>query len=221
MNGVTAALDLYCLGLAGRRRAARSHDRVRARTQDGRLIALPLQRWLRDPSRAEHRLLRDLEGPVLDVGCGPCRHAAALHARGVAVLGVDIAATAVRLARARGAPVLQRSVFDLPPTGSWGSALLLDGNIGIGGDPLLLLARVATLVRPGGVALIELEAPGEAARAFRVRLERAGAVSDWFPWALVGVDGIEALAARCDFEVTRVEPSRGRWFARLTRAPGP
>ena len=36
----------------------------------------------------------------------------------------------------RGATVLQRDIFGpLPGEGRWGTALLFDGNVGIGGDP--------------------------------------------------------------------------------------
>ena len=50
-----------------------------------------------------------------------------------------------------GGPALRRSVFDpLPGEGRWGTALLLDGNIGIGGDPRALLAPDwRELRRPG------------------------------------------------------------------------
>ena len=56
--------------------------------------------------------------------------------------------------------VLHRSVFDrLPGTGRWGTVLLLDGNLGIGGD--LSPSRSG---RPScsadGVVVAELDPPG-------------------------------------------------------------
>src|SRR5215216_5046549 len=66
-------------------------------------------------------------------------------------LGLDLSPVAVRLARARGAEAIMRSVFaDVPRDGTWRTALLLDGNIGIGGAPEALLARARALVAPGG-----------------------------------------------------------------------
>ena len=57
-------------------------------------------------------------------------------------LGLDLSPVAVRLARARGAEAILRSVFaDVPGAGRWRTALLLDGNIGIGGAPVPLLER--------------------------------------------------------------------------------
>ena len=41
-----------------------------------------------------------------------------------------------------GGPALVRSVFEtLPGEGRWDTVLLMDGNIGIGGDPAALLGR--------------------------------------------------------------------------------
>src|SRR5680860_1287544 len=51
---------------------------------------------------------------VLDVGCGPGRHVLACAERGMIALGLD-AAAAIEIALARGAPVLQRSIFASVP----------------------------------------------------------------------------------------------------------
>src|SRR5258708_3750529 len=92
---------------------------------------------------------------------GPVGQVVALAAAGIPALGLDVAPSAVHMARARGACVLERSVFDrVPGAGRWATALLLDGNAGIGGDPEALLRRVASLLRPGGSILLAAEAPG-------------------------------------------------------------
>lgn len=84
---------------------------------------------------ADDILLSRCQGPVLDVGCGQGRLVAELNARGIVALGVDLSRQAVNLAAARGACVLRRNVTDrLPLEGRWGTILLADGNIGIGGD---------------------------------------------------------------------------------------
>src|SRR5207253_2151277 len=106
------------------------------RADDGTSSALALGRWLGTPPLEEQRLLSRVESPVLDVGCGPGRHTLALAQRGVVVLGVDVAPSAVAVARERAVAVLERSVFDrLPGERRWATALLLDGNVGIGGSP--------------------------------------------------------------------------------------
>ncbi len=48
----------------------------------------------------------------------------------------------------------------LPGEGRWGTALLADGNIGIGGDPVALLRRLREVLDPRGRIVVELAAPG-------------------------------------------------------------
>ena len=93
------------------------------------------ERWADDPDAADLTTLIGLAGPVLDIGCGPGRMVRAALDAGLAALGVDVSAAAVAHCRDAGLPVLHRSVFDrMPHEGRWWGALLLDGNIGIGGD---------------------------------------------------------------------------------------
>ena len=180
------------------------------------VIALHVARWFGEPSVAEHEVLAHALAPVLDVGCGPARHTLALAARGVEALGLDVSPTAVRAARRRGARVLHGDVFgDVPGRGTWGTALLLDGNIGIGGDPARLLVRVRELLRPGGRALVELGAPRTGTEAFVARIDGAG--GSWFPWARVAADDIVPLALGVGLRAGRPWSAEGRWFARLDR----
>src|SRR5205823_3156920 len=142
------------------------------RSRSGSTVPLPVTRWIEDPAADEELVLERAISPVLDVGCGPGRHVVALGRRGIMALGVDVSPHAVDLARRRGAPVLRRSIFDrLPGANRWGSALLLDGNIGIGGSPVTLLMRIASLLRPGGRVLAELAGPGTATAVMDVRVE--------------------------------------------------
>jgi len=136
-------------------------------------------------------------------------------------LGVDIAPAAVRVARLRGARAIEASVFaSIPGAGTWGSALLLDGNIGIGGAPQALLARLHELLRPGGEVLVELAPPGVAATSERIHLELGDQRSRPFPWAYVGVDAIECPARTAGFAVAERWRDERRWFARLVAEPG-
>ncbi|MFC3451360.1 methyltransferase domain-containing protein [Amycolatopsis speibonae] len=187
----------------------------------GERVDLPVDRWTAIPCDGDDVLLDACDGPTLDVGCGPGRLTAALSERGVASLGVDISATAVRLTHARGAAALHRDVFDrLPDEGRWRHALLADGNVGIGGDPLRLLTRMAELIGDGGTVLVELDPPGRGIRQDRVRLrpgsdDTGGA---WFTWAWVGVEAIAGLAARTAFRVAWETRRDHRWFACLEKA---
>ncbi|MGH9212128.1 MAG: class I SAM-dependent methyltransferase [Acidimicrobiales bacterium] len=187
-------------------------------TATGEVIDLPVDRWRDHPDEVELSLLTTVTDPVLDVGCGPGRIVGALAAAGRVVLGLDTSPRAVAEARQRRAPVLQRSVFGpLPGERRWGSVLLLDGNVGIGGDPRRLLRRCAELLRPGGEVLVELEPPGTPTRAITVRLRSPLGHGPWFPWALAGVDGLPGLAVAAGLAVAGCVSTGGRWYGRVLK----
>jgi SAM-dependent methyltransferase len=203
-----AALDVYDAGL--------SCGLLRARLRDGTVIALPLERWLGPVGAVDEAVLARAQGPVIDLGCGPGRHLQALARRGVFALGVDISPAAVALARGGGATAIEASIFDrLPGAGSWRTALLLDGNIGIGGEPCELLARTRELLAPRGEILVELDGPAIATGTIDARIEHEGGVSDWFHWARVSVRDADELAGAAGFRVTERWCSGARWFACL------
>jgi len=105
---------------------------------------------------------------VLDVGCGPGRHAHALGRRGIAVHGVDISTRFVDLAR-RDAPAgvtFERldarhlaldAMFDAAISLCQGAFGLADGGAGAG-TPIdsdgAVLDGIARAVRPGGVVAL-------------------------------------------------------------------
>ena len=189
------------------------------RVNDGREFPIDVRRWLAAADEADEDLLDRVVGPVLDVGCGPGRLVRALRQRGIDTLGVEIAPTAVAIARRWGAPVVQCSVFDpLPGSGKWGSALLLDGSAGIGGDPVSLLRRLGQLLGPRGIVFIEMERPGVASESLHVRIETAHGAGSWFPWAIVSIDDADDLAAATGFRVSESWAHGDRRFARMDRS---
>jgi SAM-dependent methyltransferase len=175
---------------------------------DGARGLLPTEAWLRDADSADEALLDLCDGPTVDIGCGPGRMAQALARRGRPVLGIDVVPEAVRLSLDRGVATLLRDVFDpVPGEGRWETALLADGNIGIGGDPVALLARVRELIAPTGRVVVELAPPGTGVHTRHVRLETEVGRSDPFPWTLVGTDAIGAVAG-----AARLRPVSGHVF---------
>lgn len=189
------------------------------RTIDGRALPTRAERWLDRPTPEDDSVLARAAPPVLDVGCGPGRHVLALAERGVPALGIDITPAALDLARRRGAPVLARSVFDrVPGAGRWATALLLDGNLGIGGEPAALLERVARLLAPGGSVLVEIESPSRSGAVERVRFVIGGVQGPAFAWTAVGVDELSAPATAAGLVVEEVWSEGNRWFGSLCRA---
>ncbi len=94
---------------------------------------------------------------VLDVGCGPGRHAYELARRGVIVHGIDISERFIELARADAPPgaTFERidardlafdAVFDVVICLCQGAFGLMTAN----GDDELVLARMSRALRPGG-----------------------------------------------------------------------
>jgi len=179
----------------------------------------PAGSWFAPADGVDHRVLDRAVGPVLDVGCGPGRHAVALAERGVPTLGIDISPLALAEARRRGAVALHRSVFDrVPAAGRWRTALLLDGNIGIGGSPLTLLRRLHDVLAPRGACLVETQPPDCAPSTTLVRLELGAAAGPWFPLAIVSARALPEIAARAGFVTGEQWHDANRWFALLGRA---
>ncbi|GLX17368.1 hypothetical protein Slala02_05930 [Streptomyces lavendulae subsp. lavendulae] len=190
------------------------------RRPDGWLLPLDVERWCAGTDAADESVLARCHGAVLDIGCGPGRLVAALAGRGHRALGIDVTPAAVTRTARRGGTALCRSVFDpLPGERRWDTALLIDGNIGIGGDPAALLERTADLLAPGG-RLVAEAAPVEVDERCEVRLDDGrGTLGAPFPWARVGLRALLGHAEAAGWRTVRSWTLAGRPFAEL--APGP
>ena len=183
------------------------------RCDSGAVFPLDVAKYAAAPDATDRSILDRCTGPTLDIGCGPGRLAAELARRGVPSLGVDVTPVALLIARAAGAIALCRSVFDrLPGEGRWPHALLIDGNIGIGGDPAALLARIKALLLPRGGELLVETAIADLDERHELRFGDQGAP---VPWASVGSRALIALAEPLGYRLTANWESAGRRFAVL------
>ncbi len=194
-------------------------ERCWIRHDDGEVRLLPVHRWLggRGADEAfDEAVTQMCSGATIELGCGPARLVARLIRRGIPALGIDRSATAIRLAGRCGAPALLSDVFKpLPGIGCWQTVLLVDGNVGLGGDPLRILGRAAELLSSGGQCVVEFDAEAIGIRTGWVRLESAHRVGPWFRWSSVGVDGAELLAAQVGLTLTSVQMIAGRVITSL------
>jgi rSAM/selenodomain-associated transferase 1 len=190
---------------------------------DGRAVPSlsELDRWLSAADDVDQLAVTRCEGPVLDIGCGPGRIVTALAERGIPALGVDISARAVSLTTSRGASALRRPVQDpLPGEGRWGSVLLMDGNIGIGGNPADLLRRCAELVRPDGLILVEVDPDDNLDDTEPIVLRSStGRRSTPLPWARVGTRAVLRHARAARLHPTEDWRAGHRAFLTFRRTP--
>ncbi|MFJ6016185.1 class I SAM-dependent methyltransferase [Streptomyces sp. NPDC092952] len=192
------------------------------RRSDGWLLPLDVERWCAAPDAADRSVLERCRGAVLDIGCGPGRLVGALAAEGRRALGIDISPTAVSRTERSGGPALCRSVFDpLPAEGRWGTALVIDGNVGIGGDPAALLRRLRRIVARTGRVIAEC-APVDVDERCEVSVDDGrGGRGTPFAWARVGPRALAAAAVGTGWRVSEKWQVDGRPFLALAPTPPP
>ena len=187
-----------------------SRGHVAIRRDDDYLETMPpdfMMLYFQPPPETEQRLLGQLSGPVLDVGCGPGRHLLWLQEQGT---------EAVEVARERGCPdVRVMSVFDLdfkPRT--FNGVIMMFNNMGIGGTEegtRRMLSALLDVTAPGGKLLAAVRDPlatdkpvhlayhqanRDARRPpgqVRIRYEYEGNVEQWFDLLLFEPERAAAL----------------------------
>lgn len=179
-------------------------------------VRLPVEDWQRPADHADRAMLATCVGATIDLGCGPGRLTIALAEQGRTVLGVDVAGAAVTAAIARGGHALQRDLFGrLPGEGRWQTALLADGNIGIGGDPVPLLRRVRRLLVAGGRVVVEVAAPHVESARLSAHLECGCARTRPFDWSVLGQADVAATAAAAGLSLRSHHQEGDRWWSVL------
>jgi SAM-dependent methyltransferase len=191
-----SAVDL--LGTAMVDFAAGRRSPVWLRVASGRRLAHDLAAYFAPVTVQERALLDLVEGPALDVGCGPARHARLLQARGLTAIGLDRSLLALGLARSLGLRHWAHADVCSGPLPPARAVLLLDGNLGLAGTPAgaaRLLHRLATACGPGGCLLVSGRAPRHGrVRAMVVRDEYRDRVGPWGRWLQASLPAILDLA---------------------------
>ncbi|MGI8576028.1 MAG: class I SAM-dependent methyltransferase [Egibacteraceae bacterium] len=107
---------------------------------------------------------------ILDVPCGFGRIAGALHERGYAITGIDLSDSQLRLASERHpGPRYLRRDMRRPPSGPYDAVLNIFSSIGYfehRTDDLAALRAWFSVLRPGGVMLMELAHRDQVAHAY-------------------------------------------------------
>jgi glycosyltransferase A (GT-A) superfamily protein (DUF2064 family)/SAM-dependent methyltransferase len=179
-------------------------------------LQLDLERWSGDADPVDLLVVSRCEPPVVDLGCGPGRMLRALNLSGRPALGVDVSAVAVQSSRDRGGLALRRQVFErLPAEGRWGTVLLVDSNVGMGGDVEALLRRCRDLIRAGGLVICEVDPTPDRHEVEPLVLAGAGTRSAPVPWGRIGARTLARFAARLDLLVVEEWSAGDRVFVTL------
>jgi len=217
------------LGSALHEFAARGLAPLYLQTAHGHRFRLDLGPYFTSPAaldRDERALLAMARGTVLDVGCGPARHARYLQQRGLRALGLDRSAGALAVARALGLRhTIHADAMTAPLPRGIDAALLLDGNLGLAGSRHgggRLLGRLAHACVPDGRLLVGGRAPTAAtARRLALRVEFRGAAGPWFAWLQLSLATVIAVAAGAGWALDSAVQTGPRYLICLRREGSP
>jgi len=205
-------------------------ERPRYRRDDGDVTEAHLDAYFTDSETWRdglHDALGRLDGPVLDVGCGPGKHARFLQGQGHDVLAIDRSPGAIAVAREWG--VNHAAVMDMRDAAildsTFEGSIVLGKQIAVGNslsDLRSTLSTLASVVEPGGRLVADFDAPerrgdgylddhwvedGVAFRSFRVEYDDL--VGPWVDVLMLDRDSLEGIVSETPWEIGTVDHGDG------------
>lgn len=191
------------------------------------------------------RQLAGLDGPVLDIGCGPGNNGLWLQGQGREVVGIDVSSNAVKAARGRGLEEVRvMDMFDLGfPRDRFQSAIAIGTQLGLAGSlpgVRAFLSDLAFVTDERAVAIVDNydpagldpetflgyrpdPRPGVARRAFHFEYRQPSANQDarevgrTLTFVLFGPDRLRDIVIGTPWELAAVHPRDGYYRARLEK----
>src|SRR4051794_10407613 len=188
----------------------------------------PVARW----PAVERRALRWVRGRVLDAGVGAGRAALELQRRGRSVVGIDVSAGAVDMARARGVRDVRLLAFeDLDDSvGHFDTIVMFGNNFGLVGSPskarrlLRRLRPLADRIVAGSNDPYATEDPAHLAYQernrkrsrmpgqLRLRVRYRDLVGPWFDYLIVSPDEMAAILEDTQWRIRRLLQESGSGY---------
>ena len=175
----------------------------------------------------EKKILKYVQGRILDLGAGAGRHSLYFQNKGFEVYAIDISPGAVEVMRKRG--VKNVHLMDLRklnfPENYFDSVLMMFNNFGLAGSiegTKKLLKVLSKISKPRGRIITTIRNPyqtdkpghlayhehnrksGKPAGLIRMRIEYKGEVGNWFDLLMVSAEELEELIQDTGWKILRI-----------------
>ena len=194
----------------------------------------PFCKW----PRHHQESMDHVSGRVLDIGCGPGRHAIHLQQRGFDVMGIDASPLAIRVARERG--LRKAGVVNITQIssrmGQFDTLLMLGANFGLFGNlkrARWLLRKMRNMTSSNGRIIAESRDPyttvskahldyheanrrrGKFPGRLRMRIRYERYVGAWFEYLIVSRKEMAYILEDTGWRIARFIPEAGTVYVAI------